>query len=40
MLHGPKRKLDESSAEFLALLMLFSRNVEDVMANVDSWRTK
>ena len=36
---GPK-KLDESSAEFLALLMLFSRNVEDVIANADSWRTK
>ena len=34
------KKLAESSAEFLAVLMLFSRNVEDVMANVDSWRTK
>ena len=35
-----KKKLDESSAEFLALLILFSQNVEDMIANADSWRTK
>ena len=28
------KKLNESRAEFLAVLMLFSRNVEDVMAKM------